>query len=191
MDQSNTEEISLEDRYNNYLRGFGAKYHQEEDEIPDDLVYHGQRTENVYDDDVEIDGRISLEMKEKMSFTESLRRTVARYASYDNESDDNGETMIQMKICDANTLLTSFFDVSSTEERGKHVLHDPKLFIADSMRVKKDDVYDGVSFLIGRNRSTEEEMLITVMFDKLIFSESSAHMWWLENHNTMDSIINS
>eukprot|EP00562_Extubocellulus_spinifer_P025756 CAMPEP_0178666686 /NCGR_PEP_ID=MMETSP0698-20121128/30624_1 /TAXON_ID=265572 /ORGANISM="Extubocellulus spinifer, Strain CCMP396" /LENGTH=916 /DNA_ID=CAMNT_0020310093 /DNA_START=501 /DNA_END=3248 /DNA_ORIENTATION=+ len=76
---------------------------------------------------------------------------------------------------------TPFFDVSSSDERGRFRVRDASSFIPDSMRRmvgSHSDTDDGIMFLVGRKNGVGEgECAITILFDRKKFSEDDAIDW--------------
>jgi len=82
--------------------------------------------------------------------------------------------------------LMDFFDKSSSADKGRFRVHDAKLFQPDSMHRKPDTAtaQGGVTLLMGeRMDKPGEEQVITVLFDRSIFSEEDAKVWWSYNRD--------
>jgi hypothetical protein len=50
---------------------------------------------------------------------------------------------------------------------------------------KVDLLNSAVTFLMGKRRVSGQEEIITVMFDRTIFSEEDAREWWRENQERL------
>jgi hypothetical protein len=82
----------------------------------------------------------------------------------------------------------SFFHESSTEEKGRHNLHEPLSFDSRSISRRVDSHNSNVSYLIGCPNDVENSKgggvsyeIITIVFDKRHFNEASAQAWWTLN----------
>ena len=104
-----------------------------------------------------------------------------------------------------------FFDpVSSTADKGRLRLQDPRQFDADSIRCVPDVEKNGVTLVLGRKRcrfnpmdkivtrvdiGSEEEYerqqeVLAVLFDRHIFtSETEASVWWRQHQHRITSSI--
>ena len=92
-----------------------------------------------------------------------------------------------------------FFDRSSSTERGRFRVRDARGFRPDSMRRKPDEgrnPEDEVMLLVGMKESNnekignnngddniqeQEELVITILFDRSKFSERAASEWWMKH----------
>jgi hypothetical protein len=77
--------------------------------------------------------------------------------------------------------VVSFFDSSSTATKGRFRLNEPKDFDAKSLHLDNHPLSIGVSMLMGANLSSGIEKVVTVIFDKTMFTEAQAMKWWEEN----------
>lgn len=81
-----------------------------------------------------------------------------------------------------------FFDLSSSAERGRFRVHDARGFVPESMRRAPHPHCAGIVLLTGR-RPTDHgahpgaEQIITVMFDRAVFTEDAAEDWWRQNRD--------
>lgn len=72
------------------------------------------------------------------------------------------------------------FDANSTAKQGKVTVKDPAIFEKGTLfRQKGKDA--GVSYLMGKNTQTGNTEVITVYFDKKLFTEEKAAKWWTKN----------
>lgn len=118
---------------------------------------------------------------------------------------------ISRSICNPSNESESsigFFDPTSTVDKGRYRVNDPRAFITESMYRKKDARHTGVTVLLGLRRRFEDggggdvggdgvyvaanatsaaglrEEVVTVLFDRNEFtSEGAAYNWWLSNKN--------
>ena len=70
-----------------------------------------------------------------------------------------------------------FFDKSSSSEKGRFRVRDARLFAPESMR-RKEDADKGVMLLVGKKGEGDVEAVITILFDKAVFTELTAIEWW-------------
>lgn len=83
---------------------------------------------------------------------------------------------------------TTFFDKSSSDEKGRFRVRDARSFDLDSMRRKPnrdDGTDDGVMFLVGKRSNSGIEGVITVLFDRSKFNEEDASKWWDLNRDRL------
>ena len=82
-------------------------------------------------------------------------------------------------------VLGAFFDPSSTTDKGRFRVGDARDFDTDSMYRKVDVLNEHVTLLLGKLRSTGENKVITILFDRAEFTETQAHAWWICNRNRL------
>ena len=86
-----------------------------------------------------------------------------------------------------------FFDRSSSSGKGRFRVRDAKGFAPESMRRRPDpngNQSNDVMLLVGKkiDGENEEELTITIMFDRSKYDESTASQWWaLNRHRFIDS----
>ena len=93
----------------------------------------------------------------------------------DNEYDFN-ETSNQQQ-----PPTLSFFHDSSTDEKGRHNLHEPLSFDSRTITRRVDSKNSNVSYLVGCHHDSADNEIITIVFDRKHFSELSAQTWWTLN----------
>ncbi len=84
----------------------------------------------------------------------------------------------------------NFFDRSSSSEIGRFRVRDAREFNADSLRriSALDTSYtsnDGVWFLVGTKKESQTYHVITILFSRSHFDESSAIEWWQVNRSSV------
>lgn len=72
------------------------------------------------------------------------------------------------------------FDANSTAKQGKVTVKDPALF-EDKSLFRQKGKEAGVSYLMGKNTQTGNTEVMTVYFDKKLFTEEQASKWWTKN----------
>lgn len=73
-----------------------------------------------------------------------------------------------------------FFDRSSSTQKGRFRVRDAREFAPESMR-RKPDTEQGIMFLVGEKIGGGTEFTITIMFDRSLFTEHAASVWWRLN----------
>lgn len=76
------------------------------------------------------------------------------------------------------THSNRFFDASSTSDKGRYRVNDARDFDIKSMYRKVDVIHPSVTLLMGRKRNSNQEDIITVLFDRTSFTEDEAKEWW-------------
>ena len=71
------------------------------------------------------------------------------------------------------------YDPNSTKNQGRWRLRDPKDF--KQMWTEKDKKFEGISYIVGLLFSGEKNIQ-AIRFDKNIWSEKKASVWWQEYH---------
>lgn len=112
------------------------------------------------------------------SATNIVERPAHRdFASLPETKNDN----VVEHMTEANT----FFHESSTEEKGRHNIHEPLSFDSSSISRRVDSQNSNVSYLTGHRNDSgttpNSYEIITIVFDKRYFNESSAQKWWAAN----------
>ncbi len=72
------------------------------------------------------------------------------------------------------------FDANSTAKQGKVTVKDPGLF-EDKSLFRQKGKEAGISYLMGKNTQTGNTEVMTVYFDKKLFTEDQASRWWTKN----------
>lgn len=70
------------------------------------------------------------------------------------------------------------FDPNSTTNEGRWRLRDPNTV---HRYFRRESSTPGVSYVMGKDKSTGEDVIQAVRFDKVIFTEPEAARWWLKN----------
>ena len=81
--------------------------------------------------------------------------------------------------------MCSFFDRSSSAEKGRFRVRDARDYAPDSMR-RREDYTPGVMLLVGKRNGAGEggpEQCITILFDKAKYTEDEGAKWWEENRH--------
>ena len=88
-----------------------------------------------------------------------------------------------------------FFDRSSSSEQGRFRVRDARDYAPESMR-RIPDSEEGVVLLVGKKKGYKDgdisgnvlqEVVITLVFDRSLFNEHSASVWWrLHRHRFVD-----
>uniref|UniRef100_A0A7S2D128 Uncharacterized protein n=1 Tax=Florenciella parvula TaxID=236787 RepID=A0A7S2D128_9STRA len=79
-----------------------------------------------------------------------------------------------------------FFDLSSSADKGRFRVHDARGFAPESMRRAAHPAEAGMVLLLGTRPASHAEypgaeQVITLMFDRAVFSEAAAEKWWNAN----------
>jgi hypothetical protein len=73
----------------------------------------------------------------------------------------------------------NFFDINSTNTKGRHRVHDAREFVASSLhRISPEN---GITLLIGEMKKNGQKCCLSVLFDRKIFKESDAMSWWFHH----------
>ncbi len=84
----------------------------------------------------------------------------------------------------------SFYDRSSSAEKGRFRVRDARDFIPGTMRRKafSEELEETIMLLVGKRDDNDdaEELTITIMFDRSQFTEKAASEWW---HNNRKSFV--
>jgi len=87
-------------------------------------------------------------------------------------------------------IESQFFDSSSTATKGRFRLNEPKDFDAKTLHLDSHPTSLGISMLMGvklraqdidEKAGMDNEKVVTLIFDKTMFTEVQAMKWWLEN----------
>lgn len=125
----------------------------------------------------ETDAITTIENNNDRKFETNIKE---RHHSFELPETKNGSAFV-----DQTTDVNTFFHESSTDEKGRHNIHEPLSFDSSSISRRVDGHNSNVSYLIGRRNdagtSPNIYEIITIVFDKRHFNESSAQTWWTSN----------